>query len=125
MFSRSDKEAIANQKFIIDSQTQLIKAQSEFIKKQAEEMSLIAKELANSHGTIRNLDDRIAKLEGYLEDLGINLKIVEGSGMWWSKAMKAISIKVDPNKLREDLSFAGDEDRAYATQLATAVLTKE
>ena len=122
MFSNGKAAQIAAMNVTITAQAQSIKTLGEALGRLEAERDRIEREVADLRRDLKSRDSRIAQLEGYLADLGINLSAVDGAGAWWGRAKRAIVIQVDGDRLNDDLSFVNDEQRAYATSVAQAAV---
>lgn len=122
MFAKDKNVLIAAQNVTVIAQAQTIKAQAEVIVAQLEQKAKDELAMAELRRTVDLREQRVAQLEAYIQDLGINLTVIEGALLWWPLAKKAIALNVVPAQVSGDLSFASEEQRAYVVQLANAVV---
>lgn len=118
MFSR-EKQAMA---VTIEAQAQTVKAQADVIKALAERLDVAERELRGSRTEVMRLEGRIASLEGYFSDLGLQAPSNGGDAFWWHQAIKMIDIKVDPDRVKDDLTFANQTQKDYVALLARKIV---
>ncbi len=119
--SKSQAELLAAQSATLSVQVEAMKSQAALIASLERRVSALDRSNTELAKKVEDRESRINTLTGYLSDFGVNVNIIEGSGMWWSTAKKMIQLRVDENLVDEHM-FAGDEQRAYASSLARSVI---
>jgi signal transduction histidine kinase len=126
VFGKNEKDKL------IEQQQDLLGVQNDTLKNQAARIDELlalrridAAKLETALQGLASCESRIARLQSYCEDLGLDLKAVEAAeGIWRSRASDVIVVSLDAAKLATDPRLNSAELRSYVECTAKSFLGK-